>query len=158
MAPYFGRFFPHKIEGEPPKTGVDRWGARYILYIYPGSQPPFKKWWFLLEDDKPLVKSWWFGNQPIKNGGWTSRVYIFIYVSASLWIPTLSFYFPLSSWQRSDKIPSPAHFYQKCYQKRWSKKTDRPNFTPLWLHSVVFLFFGALDYLLWLREILPHPL
>jgi len=26
------------------------------------------------EDDKLLLKEWWFGNQPIKNGGWTSRV------------------------------------------------------------------------------------
>ena len=43
---------------------------------YPGSQPPFKKWWFLLEDDKPYYKKWWFGNQPIKNGGWTSRGYL----------------------------------------------------------------------------------
>ena len=40
---------------------------------YPGSQPPLKKWWFLLEDDKRLLNQWWFGNQPIKNVGWTSR-------------------------------------------------------------------------------------
>ena len=34
----------------------------------------------LLDDDKPLRKEWWFGNQPIKNGGWTSRdVSIFFY-------------------------------------------------------------------------------
>ena len=26
------------------------------ILIYPGSQLPFKKWWFLLEDDKPLLK------------------------------------------------------------------------------------------------------
>jgi len=26
-----------------------------------------------LEDDKPYYKKWWFGNQPIKNSGWTSR-------------------------------------------------------------------------------------
>ena len=39
----------------------------------PGSQPPLKKWWFLLDDDKPLRKDWWIGNQPIKYGGWTSR-------------------------------------------------------------------------------------
>ena len=38
----------------------------------PGSQPPLKKWWFLLDDDKPLGKEWWVGNQPIKYGGWTS--------------------------------------------------------------------------------------
>jgi len=29
-----------------------------------------------LEDDKPYYKEWWFGNQPIKNGGWTFRVLV----------------------------------------------------------------------------------
>ena len=47
-------------------------------YVYPGSQPPFMKWWFLLYDDKPYYKEWWFANQPIKNGGWTSRVSILV--------------------------------------------------------------------------------
>ena len=27
----------------------------------------------------PYYKKWWFGNQPIKKGGWTSRVYIYMY-------------------------------------------------------------------------------
>ena len=36
----------------------------YLHIIYPGSQPPFKKWWFLLDYDKPLLKQWWFRNQP----------------------------------------------------------------------------------------------
>ena len=45
----------------------------YYICDDPGSQPPFKKWWFLLEDYKPLLKKWWFGNPPIKKGGWTSR-------------------------------------------------------------------------------------
>ena len=44
----------------------------YGAYIYPGSQ--------LLEDDKPYYKRWWFGNQPITNGGWTSRVYVCIFM------------------------------------------------------------------------------
>ena len=39
------------------------------LYVNPGSQPPFKTWWFPLDDDKPFLKKWWFVNQPIKNGG-----------------------------------------------------------------------------------------
>ena len=30
--------------------------------FFPGSQPPFQKCWFFLEDDEPLLKSWWFGN------------------------------------------------------------------------------------------------
>ena len=52
-----------------------------FMYIYPGSQPPFKKWWFLLDDDKPLFKKWWFGNQPIKKGGfYLQGVYIYIYI------------------------------------------------------------------------------
>ena len=53
------------------------------IYIYPGSQPPFKKWWFLLEDDKPYYKKWWFGNQPIKMvvGLPGYILYIYIYVN-----------------------------------------------------------------------------
>ena len=34
----------------------------------------------LLDDDKPLLKEWWFGNQPIKNGGWTSRDVTFFFM------------------------------------------------------------------------------
>jgi len=30
--------------------------SREFLKLNPGSQPPFLKWWFLLEDDKPLQK------------------------------------------------------------------------------------------------------
>ena len=45
--------------------------------MYPGSQPPFKRWWFLLDDDKPPLEKWWFVNRPIKDGGWTSRVGIY---------------------------------------------------------------------------------
>jgi len=33
-----------------------------------------EKWCFLLDDQKePYLKKWSFRNQPIKNGGWTSR-------------------------------------------------------------------------------------
>ena len=28
-----------------------------IRYHYPRSQPPFEKWWFLLDDDKPYYKN-----------------------------------------------------------------------------------------------------
>ena len=45
--------------------------------VNPGSQQPFSKWWFLLDDGKPLLKYWWFVNQPIKNGGLTSRVNLY---------------------------------------------------------------------------------
>lgn len=34
--------------------------------MYPGSQPLFKKWYFLLDDDKPPLKKWWFVNQAMK--------------------------------------------------------------------------------------------
>ena len=44
-----------------------------LLLFNPGSQPPFKKWWFLLEDDKtptkimvvrkPTYKKWWLDFQ-----------------------------------------------------------------------------------------------
>ena len=39
--PYFGRFFPHKIEGEILPKQRSTVGVLGILYIYPGSQPPF---------------------------------------------------------------------------------------------------------------------
>ena len=38
----------------------------FNVCIDTGSQPPLKKWWF--------------GNQPITNGGWTSRVHINAYI------------------------------------------------------------------------------
>ena len=38
------------------------------LTICHGSQPPFEKCWFFLDDDKPVLKKLWFISQPIKNG------------------------------------------------------------------------------------------
>ena len=53
----------------------------YIYYlfisIYPGSQPPFKQWWFLLEDDKPLLKYVFEKKKPIKKGGQGLPGYIY---------------------------------------------------------------------------------
>ena len=40
---------------DPPMFHWDVFAAR-IIPNNPGSQPPFKKWRFLLEDDKPLLK------------------------------------------------------------------------------------------------------
>ena len=50
------------------------WDLSTKWKLNPGSQPPFSKWWFHLDDDKPYYKNRWFVNQPIKNGGWTSMV------------------------------------------------------------------------------------
>ena len=57
------------------------WGGVPYIYIcihciHPESQPAFKKRWFLLDDDKPLLKKMVIRkNQAIKTGGWTSRVH-----------------------------------------------------------------------------------
>ena len=36
----------------------------------------FISFWMMI---KILQKEWWFGNQPIKNGGWSSRVHLYQY-------------------------------------------------------------------------------
>ena len=51
-----------------------------IMYTYPESQPPYEKWCFLLDHDKPSTyKKWWNSFSPtgLKNGGnpRTSRAY-----------------------------------------------------------------------------------
>ena len=42
---------PPKFKSSPLKNGG--WKT---TFLFPRSQPPFKKWWFLLDDDKPLLK------------------------------------------------------------------------------------------------------
>ena len=32
------------------------WNSKKGGWENPGSQPPLKKWWFLLDDDKPLLR------------------------------------------------------------------------------------------------------
>ena len=67
-------------------------GSKVTLFALEVVATIFIKWWFLLDDDKPLLKilvvrkptykKWWLtsrefvGNQPIKNGGWTSREFV----------------------------------------------------------------------------------
>ena len=59
----------------------------------------YKNGFFLLDDDKPSLKKRWFVNQLIKNGGWTSREYIFNYISISnKFEPNVYFPVPLIVW------------------------------------------------------------
>ena len=81
------------------------WGYHYFwkhpygklgqVYVYPGSRPASifsKKWLFLLDDDKPLFKNnGASGNQPIKNGGWTSRIYKYIHKLHIIYIFILTY-------------------------------------------------------------------
>ena len=58
----FFRVAPKRVPrpGEVPKmTRIFDAVHMYVyvcIYVYPGSQQPFKKWWFLLDDDKSLLK------------------------------------------------------------------------------------------------------
>ena len=53
-----------KVAFSPPKKVFPSKKKRH------GSQPPFKIWWFLLDDDKPLqLKKWCFVKQPINIDG-----------------------------------------------------------------------------------------
>ena len=74
--PYFFGFF------ESSRGAFKHSFLPHVFITIPWKSTTIKKIsWFLLDDDKPYYKKVLFVNQPTKNGGWTSRAY--------LWVPRL---------------------------------------------------------------------
>ena len=54
-------------------------GSLSAIYPYPGIQQPFRKWWFLFDDEKPIYKKWWLDFH-----GYSQWLYL-VYRRATYW-------------------------------------------------------------------------
>lgn len=90
-------------------------GSLSAIYPYPGIQQPFRKWWFLFDDKKPLVENWWFGNQSIRNGGWISMDIVNDY----------TWYIDVHHTDRGMNYATQSTLYQEHENTSWVKVGER---------------------------------